>query len=98
MARCVHKGNLVSVEGFSDLPADYVATPPKTEARFSFFCGGKNRCFLPESQEKSWAYFDKLRPNFHTFHKLPEYSHLDIFMGKHAARDVFPIMIEELSK
>ncbi|SFM48587.1 esterase [Nitrosomonas communis] len=98
MARCVHKGNLVSVEGFPELPSDYVATPPKTEARFSFFCGEKNRCFLPESQEKSWAYFNKLQPNFHTFHRLPEYSHLDIFMGKNAARDVFPIMIEELSK
>ena len=98
MARCVHKGNLVSVEGFPELPSDYVATRPKTEARFSFFCGEKNRCFLPESQEKSWAYFNKLQPNFHTFHRLPEYSHLDIFMGKNAARDVFPIMIEELSK
>jgi hypothetical protein len=98
MARCVHKGNLVSVESYSELPADFGATPPKTAARFSFFCGGKNRCFLPESQEKSWTYFDKLQPNFHTLHRLPEYSHLDIFMGKNAARDVFPLMIKELAK
>lgn len=98
MVRCVHKGHLVAVEGYPELPDDFGLMPPKTDARFSFFCGGKNRCFLPESQEKSWAYFDELKPNFHTLHRLPEYSHLDIFMGKHAARDVFPLMIEELAK
>lgn len=98
MARCVRRGNLISVENFPELPKDFGITAPKTEARFAFFCGEKNRCFLPESQQKSWAYFDALRPNFHTLHRLPDYSHLDIFMGKNAAHDVFPIMIEELAK
>jgi hypothetical protein len=30
-------------------------------------------------------------------HELPGYSHLDVFMGKNAARDVFPQMIKELA-
>jgi len=28
---------------------------------------------------------------------LPGYSHLDVFMGKNAARDVFPLMLKELA-
>ncbi|WP_077732755.1 MULTISPECIES: esterase/lipase family protein [Methylocaldum] len=98
MARCVKKGNLVSVDGLPDLPSDFAASPPKTDARFVFFAGEKNRCFLPESQRKSWQYFDALRPGFHALHVLPEYSHLDVFMGKNAATDVFPLMIQELAK
>ena len=31
-------------------------------------------------------------------HLLPTYGHLDVFMGKDAAREVFPTMLEELDK
>ena len=34
----------------------------------------------------------------HSLHVLPTYSHLDMFMGKSAARDVFPIIIDELDR
>ncbi|MGX2041209.1 alpha/beta fold hydrolase [Methylocaldum sp. MU1018] len=98
MARCVRKGNLVAVDGLPGLPSDFAASPPKTDARFAFFTGGKNRCFLAESQKKTWQYFDALRPGFHGLHVLPEYSHLDVFMGKNAAAEVFPLMIQELAK
>jgi hypothetical protein len=27
---------------------------------------------------------------------LPGYSHLDVFFGQHASRDVFPLILEEL--
>ncbi len=98
MARCVRRGNLIPVGGFPQLPTDFATSPPKTQARIAFFSGEKNLCFLPESQRKSWRYFDQLQPGFHSLHVLPEYSHLDIFMGKDAAKDVFPLMITELSK
>jgi hypothetical protein len=29
---------------------------------------------------------------------LPGYGHLDVFIGKDAARDVFPLMLEELDR
>ena len=38
------------------------------------------------------------RPGCHALHVLPGYSHLDVFMGKNAARDVFPLMLEELER
>lgn len=98
ITRCVRRGHLLAVEGFAELPDDFIAAPPKTEARFAFFSGAKNRCFLPISQIKSYEYFCSVRKNFHTLHVFPDYSHLDVFMGKNAALDTFPLIIEELKK
>lgn len=96
IVRCVQRGHLISVEGFSGLPNDFTDLPPQTTARFAFFAGENNRCFLPLSQRKTYDYFSALRPDYHTLHLLPNYGHLDVFMGKNAAQDVFPLMIQEL--
>ncbi len=96
--RCIGKGRLVSIEGYRELPEDYVAQPPQTDARFAFLAGSKNRCFLPESQVKTFEYFDGHRKDYHTLHVLAGYGHLDVFMGKNAARDVFPIIVDELQR
>ncbi|HTK11258.1 MAG TPA: hypothetical protein VL485_29060 [Ktedonobacteraceae bacterium] len=96
MAQCIRAGHLVSMEG--DLPQDYVAQAPRTDARLAFFAGEKNLCFLPESQKRSFQFFDGHRKAYHSLHILPRYSHLDVFMGQNAARDVFPLMLQELDK
>jgi hypothetical protein len=92
--RCVQAGVLVSVDG----ARNYGANRPATDARFVFFTGKQNKCFLPESQVQSFTYFDQLRPGFHQLHAYDQYSHLDIFFGKHADRDIFPVMIMELNR
>jgi pimeloyl-ACP methyl ester carboxylesterase len=97
MARCVDEGHLVAVEERPELPRDFVAQAPQTDARFVFFAGKKNVCFLPESQERTFRWFDDQRPNHHKLYELPAYGHLDVFMGKDASRDVFPLMLEELA-
>ncbi len=96
--RCVHAGHLVSVEGKPGLPADFVAQKPQTDARFAFFAGRLNRCFLPESQEKTYDYFNAQRTEYHSLYVLPSYSHLDVFMGKNSAEDIFPLMLAELER
>jgi pimeloyl-ACP methyl ester carboxylesterase len=98
ITRCTRQGHLVSVEGFSELPEDFLKVAPKTDARFAFFTGENNRCFLPVSQINTYNYFSGLRPNYHSLHVLPGYGHLDVFMGKNAARDTFPLIIDELNK
>lgn len=98
MAKCVSRGNLVSVGGAPELPADFTLGVPRTNARFAFFTGEQNRCFLPESQIRSHAYFDRLRSGFHTLHVIPDYGHLDIFMGNTASDDVYPTLIDELDR
>ena len=52
MHRCVERGNLVSYEGLPGLPEDYAAQEPETDARFAFFAGQYNRCFLPDGQRQ----------------------------------------------
>lgn len=98
MARCVEVGHLVSVDGDSKLPRDFVAQAPATDARFAFFAGADNRCFLAESQRRTFEFMESWRPNYHRLFVIPGYRHLDMFMGKTAARDVFPLMLQELDR
>jgi len=95
---CVKAGHLVATQELPDLPADFTALEPKTDARIAFFSGEDNRCFLPESQRRSFDYFDRLRPNFHSLQIVPGYGHMDLFLGKAAYRDVFPLLLAELDR
>jgi hypothetical protein len=94
--RCIRAGRLVSVEGHSDLPADFTAQPPATDSRFVLLAGERNKCFLPESQRRTFDFLERHAPRRHAFHVFRGYSHLDVFMGRHAARDVFPLIIDQL--
>ena len=58
--------------------------------------GELNACFLPESQRRTYEWFEGQAPGRHGFHAFERYSHLDVFMGKDAARDTFPVILEEL--
>lgn len=98
ITRSVSKGHLICIDGLPGLPADYLQAPPKTDARFAFFAGKDNRCFLPQSQINAFNYFNTLKKDFHTLHVIENYGHLDIFMGTTAARDVFPLMLQELAQ
>jgi hypothetical protein len=98
MGRSIRKGHLLAVENFPELPKDFVDTKPKTSARFAFFAGKENVCFTPESQQKTFDHFDKICPGYHSLNIVEDYGHLCMFMGKNAAKDVFPLILEELDK
>jgi len=98
MASCIEAGHLVAVDGLAELPSDFVAREPATTARFSFIAGVNNRCFLAESQQRTFDFFDSWRKGYHSLHMIPDYGHLDIFIGKNAAKDVFPLISAELDK
>lgn len=98
ITRSIKQGNLLSVEGNSALPLDFTKDTPKTSARFAFCAGQNNLCFLAESQQRSYQYFSAITADFHVLKLFPEYGHLDVFMGKNAAKDTFPFIIDELNK
>jgi pimeloyl-ACP methyl ester carboxylesterase len=98
MSQCIEKGHLISVDGHKELPADFVAQEPSTMARFAFFAGMDNHCFLAESQQRTFDFFNDWHKGFHSLHMIPHYGHLDMFFGKNAARDVFPLMCDELER
>ncbi|MBB5133435.1 hypothetical protein HNP84_003161 [Thermocatellispora tengchongensis] len=97
MDRCVRRGHLVAYRHLEGLPDDYTAQEPRTDARVVFLAGELNRCFLPDSQRLSHAFFSRHQPGRHALHILPGYSHLDVFFGERAHRDVFPLIIDELA-
>ena len=98
MGACLKKGHLIGWQRCPGLPDDFVAEPPKTKARIAFFAGENNQCFLAESQKRTHAYFNNIRPNYHSLTIIPNYGHLDVFLGKNAAQQVFPSMLEELER
>jgi pimeloyl-ACP methyl ester carboxylesterase len=98
IGRSIRAGRIVAVEGFSELPRDVLAEPPRTDARVVFVAGADNRCFVPQSQVRSFEYLDSLRRNYHSLLVLPGYGHLDVWLGKNAWKDVFPRIIQELDR
>lgn len=98
MGKCIEAGHLISSGRYSELPGSFVVQAPKTDARFVFLGGEFNDCFVPQSQARTFDYFDHHAPGRHAFYELADYGHLDVFIGKNAAHDTFPLIIDELRK
>jgi pimeloyl-ACP methyl ester carboxylesterase len=96
ISRCAEAGQLVAVDGFSELPATFASSPPQTDARIVLVAGARNHCFVPESQQRTYDFLQRYGTGDYTMHLFPDYGHLDIFMGKDAARDVFPTITAAL--
>jgi len=93
-------GRIVRLEDLPGLPADYTANAPNIgDTRIAFFAGELNACFLKQSQERTFDFFNKRhRRDYHSLYIVPGYAHLDMFIGKRSAQDVFPLMLAELEK
>ncbi|MDH3752910.1 MAG: alpha/beta hydrolase [Acidimicrobiia bacterium] len=98
----IHAGvaaaQLVTVDGDQRLPRRPADQPPRSDARFVFLAGRDNKCFLPESQERTYEWFDRNSSADHSLHLFADYGHLDVFIGENAARDIFPVIIDELAR
>jgi hypothetical protein len=98
IVRCVRAGRLLAVEQHPELPRDFTAQPPHTDARVVFLAGALNRCFTADSQRASHAWYARHAPRRTALHVFEGYGHLDMFMGRRAARDVFPTIVAELEE
>jgi hypothetical protein len=96
--RCVRAGRLLSVEGRPELPLDFTAQPPATDARVVFLAGALNECFTAASQRASHSWYAQHAPERTALHVFDDYGHLDVFMGQRAAADVFPTIKAELER
>jgi hypothetical protein len=96
IVRCVRAGRLLAVEQHAELPHDFTAQAPETDARVVFLAGARNKCFTADSQRASHAWYAGHAPGRTALHVFDGYGHLDMFMGQHAARDVFPTILAEL--
>jgi hypothetical protein len=98
IVRCVRAGRLLSVDGDPRLPRDFTAQAPETEARIAFVAGAQNRCFTAASQRASHSWYAGHGRGPTALHVFDGYGHLDIFMGRNAARDIFPTILAELEE
>jgi hypothetical protein len=81
-----------------ELPASFVARAPQTDARVWVISGGVNNTFLPESQQRTFDWFEAREPGRHSLHIIPGYGHLDVFIAETAAQNVHPIILGELDR
>jgi hypothetical protein len=91
-------GEMVSTGKYPQLPPLFTTDAPLTDARFVFITGDMNQTFLPIGMGRTFEYFERHAPGRHTFQKFAGYGHLDVFLGEHSNRDVFPFIVDELSK
>lgn len=82
-------------EGFSPR---WASAAPRSETRFALLAGAHNRAFLPESQRASFDYLERHQPGRHSLRVLPRYGHSDVFFGKRAHNEVFPLIVAELNR
>jgi hypothetical protein len=98
-ARCIEAGHVVPMNELPGLPRSYVEGPPRTDARFALITGAENGCWSPESQRRTHAFLTASRPKAgDTLHVFPGYKHIDVLIGKNAARDVYPTILRELAR
>ncbi len=98
MNKCIRAGHLVAVSERDGLPSSYVDQAPQTDARIVLLAGEDNLCFLPESQARTFEFLEQHRPGRDALHRIKGYGHLDVFLGKNAAKDTYPLILEELAR
>ena len=63
----------------------------------AFIHGERNRLFLPEGSALTYEFLREHNdPALYSRHVIPGYSHMDCFVGKDAARDVYPLVTAQL--
>lgn len=95
MRECVKAGHLVPTGEVPGIAPDLLARP-RTDARIVLVAGQDNRCFLPLSQQRTFAHLERLAPGRHSLHLIRGYGHLDVIFGANAWRDTHPLIVTEL--
>ena len=80
-----------------------VYVTPQTAKRLalpiSFVAGAENQLFFPETCLRTQTWLARHNdPALYTRHVFEGYAHMDLFVGRNAARDIYPYLIEELAR
>ncbi|MEO6509836.1 MAG: hypothetical protein ABIO16_02515 [Nocardioides sp.] len=77
----------------------YLPATDNLKVPISFLHGEKNRLFKPEGSQLTYDYLrEKNGDDLYTRTVIPGYAHMDLFIGKDAARDVYPVITAELDR
>jgi cholesterol oxidase len=77
----------------------YLSNTDRYRMPISFITGERNRMFLPRGIDASHALVRAANgPELYTRHVIKDYAHLDLWLGRDAEREVFPIALAELER
>jgi hypothetical protein len=64
-----------------------------------FLSGATNQIFYPESGQRTRVWLSEHNGKS-LYHQgiIPDYGHMDLFIGRNANRDVTPLVLEELER
>jgi hypothetical protein len=78
---------------------DYLDGADNLQLPIFFLQGADNKLFPPEGTAVTYDYLrERFGPELYTRTVVPGYAHMDCFIGKDAAADVFPLIIEQLDR
>ncbi|WP_428028028.1 GMC oxidoreductase [Altererythrobacter sp.] len=93
----MHKGLAVNADGqsvYTDEAAAHRLALPIT-----FLSGATNQIFYPESGQRTRVWLsDQNGSSLYRQRIIPDYGHMDLFIGRNAHRDVTPCILEELER
>ena len=91
----LREGHIVAADG-EDV---YLPATDNLRVPLSFLHGEHNRLFEPEGSRLTYEYLrEKNGRELYTHTIVPGYAHMDLFVGKDAARDVYPVITAELDR
>ena len=91
----LRKGHTVRADGEDA----YLPHAARLKLPIAFLHGEHNRLFLPEGSEATYNWLcEQNGAEHYVRHVVPGYAHMDCFIGKDAARDVYPIILAELDR
>ncbi len=92
LAHMVRQGHAVKADG-----ATYLKDLDRLALPITYVHGEKNRCFLPSSTQATMDALVKVNgPSHYQRVVVAGYGDIDCLIGKHAVRDVFPLILAHL--
>jgi choline dehydrogenase-like flavoprotein len=93
----MNKGYAVTADGGDE----YVTKEGAARLDFpiTFLAGANNQFFYPQSSQRTRAWLTGINgsENYRQI-VVPGYAHMDLFIGRSSAKDVFPLIVDELER
>ena len=69
------------------------------QTRIALLQGAENGIFEPEGSKRTYEWLCQANgPELYSRHVIEKYGHMDLFIGRDAARDVFPTILDALDR
>lgn len=95
LGRLVRAGHLVAADG----EERYLPHFDRLDLPITFVHGAENACFEPATTRRTYdAVVERFGADPYRYHLIDGYGHIDCIFGEHAARDVYPHILEHLDR